>query len=289
MARKHRSLALSAGSSGTSPRRASRGIAGILLTVLMFAPPVHAANPLAQATEWTQLLNNAELINLGALESNQLGVQVDQLSAQLDLVRGQLMAYRNMIQNTLNLPETIWGEASLTLRELRGLYEEANMLATKGAQLDEFLASGLVNDPLYAGSGYSAGNYAERYDRWVERSQSALAGTLSANRLTMEDVAEEARLIERIEDQGKTVNGQVEAIQVGNELAASLARQMTQLRAITAAQGEAAAIYQARTLASMDAEEAQKRANVEALMNQGGGSINLFGRFTSGAWRNPGN
>lgn len=245
-----------------------------------------APTPFSEATEMTQLMNNAELIGIGKLEMEQVGLQVDQLKAQLDLVQGQLKAYENMIQNTLNLPETVWGDVTGTLGELRSVYEQANTLAMKGAQLDEFLKRGLVDDPLFAQSGYSRDAYAERYDDWVERSQSALEATLQAGRVTMEDVQSEARMIERIQDQGRTVNGQVEAIQVGNELAASMARQMTQLRSITAAQNEATAVYQARMLADMDADEASKRSAMEAaraIPTEGG--MNLFGRFTSRAYQ----
>ena len=244
-----------------------------------------APNPFSEATELTQLMNNAELVGIGKLEMEQVGLQVDQLRAQLDLVQGQLKAYQNMIQNTLNLPETVWGDVTGTLTELRTVYSQANTLAMKGAQIDEFLKQGLVDDPLFAESGYSRAAYSERYDDWVDRSQAALEGTLQAGRLTMEDVETEGALVARIQDQGRSVNGQVEAIQVGNELAASMARQMTHLRSITAAQNEATAVYQARLLAERDAEEASKRATMEAAKAmQTEGGMNLFGRFTSRAY-----
>ena len=52
-----------------------------------------APTPFSEATEMTQLMNNAELIGIGKLEMEQVGLQVDQLKAQLDLVQGQLKAY----------------------------------------------------------------------------------------------------------------------------------------------------------------------------------------------------
>ncbi|MBD1202675.1 MAG: hypothetical protein H9533_00945, partial [Rhodobacteraceae bacterium] len=40
----------------------------------------HAApTPFSEATEMTQLMNNAELIGIGKLEMEQVGLQVDQL------------------------------------------------------------------------------------------------------------------------------------------------------------------------------------------------------------------
>lgn len=266
--------------------RLSTHLALVAALLASTAPVLQAApTPLSQAREITQLMNNAELVGIGKLEMEQVGLQVDQLKAQLDLVQGQLKAYQNMIQNTLNLPETVWGDVTSTLSELRSVYTEANTLAMKGAQIDEFLKQGLVDDPLFSQSGYSRDAYSERYDDWVERSQAALEGTLQAGRLTMEDVETEGAMIARIQDQGRTVNGQVEAIQVGNELAASMARQMTQLRSITAAQNEATAVFQARMLADMDADEASKRSAMEAaraIPTEGG--MNLFGRFTSRAY-----
>ena len=115
--------------------------------------------------------------------------------------------------------------------------------------------------------------FEERYDAWQERTDSALHSVLRTARLTLEDVAKEADLLDVIQNQGKSASGQMQAIQVGNELTASVARQLGKLSTITAAQSEQTSLFQARWLAQMDAEEADRRETVENsenILNQAG-------------------
>ena len=238
------------------------------------------------ASEWTQLMNNAELVALVGQKTQNVALNSEQLLTQVETLRTQLAAYQNMVQNTLNLPDTIWRDVEGSLMELHGAMSEAQSLAFDGGKLDQLLRSNLVSDPLFEFSGLSKGEFEGRYDRWSELSTSALETTLAASRMTVDDVATEAQALGRIQDQGKTVKGQVEAIQVGNELAASVAHQLTKLRTITAAQNEQTAIFQGRWLAQMDAEEAAHRKTARGgaeLIKREPKGRELIGSFTKGA------
>lgn len=238
-----------------------------------------------EATEWTQIANNAELVALVGKETQNVALNSEQLLTQVETLQTQLLSYQNMIRNTLNLPETIWRDVEGSLKELHSVMSEAKSLASDGGQLAEVLNSKMLLDPLFEASGLSKGEFEGRYDKWTELSNSALSATLAASRMTIEDVKTEAQALSRIQDQGKSVKGQVEAIQVGNELAASVAHQLTKLRSITAAQNEQTSVFQARWLGQMDAEEANKRnvvrhgAELEAREPAG---RELIGSFTRG-------
>ncbi|WP_164871785.1 P-type conjugative transfer protein TrbJ [Solirhodobacter olei] len=240
------------------PGRTAQGTAALIaVACLALAGQAEGApNPLV-ATEPTQLANNAELVDLAGSSTKQIALEAKQLTQQINLVAGQLKAYKNMLQNTANLPKTVWGDVTGSLSKLRGVIQSANTLAAQGAQLDTLLKSNLVSDPLYQSSPLSQANYSQRYDQWVQDSQHALTGVLSANKATMQDVGTESSLINTIQTQGQSVQGQVQAIQVGNELAASTARQLASLRALTAAQNEQTSVFQARWLAQENAGEVQ--------------------------------
>ncbi|MDE3238893.1 MAG: P-type conjugative transfer protein TrbJ [Paracoccaceae bacterium] len=235
-----------------------RGVTLLLATSVGAAMPAGATpNPAGFATEFTQMANNTELVSVAGSTARQVALQAQQLTQQINLVAGQLKAYQNMVLNTLNLPKTVWGDVTHSLDSLRNVIQTANTLAAKGAQLDTLLKSNLVSDPLYQASPLSSANYAQRYDQWAKDSQNALTGVLSANKATMQDVGTESALIKTIQAQGQSVEGQVQAIQVGNELAASTARQLAALRALTAAQNEQTSVFQARWLAKQDAAQVQ--------------------------------
>ena len=252
--------------------------------ILIPPPPAARAGPGGgMATEWTQLLNNAELVAILGKETEGVALNVRQLATQAELLRTQFLAYQNMIRNTENLPQTIWGDVETSFLNLRGVMAAANTLASDGAVLDRLLRSRLVTDPLYEASPLAREEFAGRYDEWSGLSQNALNAALSTARLTVSDVADEVGLLGRIAGQGRTVNGQVEAIQVGNEISASVARQLAQLRVLTAAQNEQTSLFQARWMAERDAEEAERRdgrRRAEEYQRRRGPAKDLIGSFT---------
>ncbi|WP_419739480.1 P-type conjugative transfer protein TrbJ [Ruegeria sp.] len=262
--------------------------ATFLAALVALTPPTPATSggAVGRATEFTQLLNNAELVSLVGLETKLLNTNARQLATQANLLRTQLQAYRNMQRNTANLPETIWGDVVTSLTELRSVMASAGALASDGAALDALMKGRLIADPLFEASALSRGAFESRYNDWVALSQSALNAALGTARMTVEDVDSEAELIARITRQGQTVQGQVEALQVGNELATSIARQMAQLRLLTAAQNEQTSLFQARWMAERDAAEAARRETVRRAEEErarrapGRNIIGSFGRGT---------
>ena len=233
----------------------------VVLGAVMIAPsPGADAGPGGGfATEWTQILNNGQLVAILGEETKGVALNARQLATQAELLRTQFLAYQNMIRNTENLPETIWGDVRTSLLDLRGVMAAANTLAGDGAALDRLLRSRMITDPLYEASPLAREEFADRYDKWSDLSQSALNAALGTARMTVGDVDSEAEILTRIAGQGRTVKGQVEAIQVGNELSASIARQLAQLRVLTAAQTEQTSLFQARWMADRDTEEAERR------------------------------
>ena len=256
------------------------------LASLTFGPlSASAGGASGMATEWTQLANNAELIAILGKETEGVALDARQLLTQAELLRTQFLAYQNMIRNTLNLPETIWGDVEASLMGLHQVMTEAQVLAGDGATLDRFLAARMITDPLYQAAPIAKEEHAERYDEWSKVTGSALNAALNAARLTVEDVDGEAELLARIAAQGRTAGGQVEAIQIGNELSSSIARQLAHLRTLTAAQTEQTSLFQARWMAEQDAAEAAHRATArraEEIGRSRGPGRNLIGTFTRG-------
>ena len=93
------------------------------------------------ASEWTQLMNNAELVALVGQETQNVALNSEQLLTQVETLRTQLAAYQNMVQNTLNLPDTIWRDVEGSLMELHGAMSEAQSLAFDGGKLQVANAS----------------------------------------------------------------------------------------------------------------------------------------------------
>lgn len=222
------------------------------------------------ATEWTQLLNNAELARLASLEASHLSIAGDTLATEVEQLRNLILAYRNMVANTERLPGDFHRQAHDPIVQLRRLYMNAGSLIHSGRELDEFLQSGQVSDPSFDQEGYSRNAFSERFGALQSRWTAALEVSLGKAGLTREDVETEARLVDVLSERASSASGNLAALQVANELATSLSRQVFDLRSLQAAQAEQTAVAWSRTLLEMDAREAiQRRFDEQLVVDQG--------------------
>ena len=143
-----------------------------LILGTLSAAPAHlavAGGPMGMATEWTQLLNNAELANLSALEASHLSISSETLSTEVEQLRNLILAYRNMERNTERMPGSFHRKSEAAILDLRRMYLEAGSLAGSGRELDAFLRSGLIEDPGFEAEAYEETDYHERYADWQDR------------------------------------------------------------------------------------------------------------------------
>ena len=231
-----------------------------IFATLISAPPAGAGGAVTGgATEWTQLLNNAELASLVGVEGQNLAKNAQILTAELEQVRTQINTYQTILRNTVRLSDSFLRQAMEPLNKLRGIASEVQGLAKDGASLDRFLRSDLMQDPLFQREVLTEARMAERYDAWQQEWAGAVETSLRASNLTLDDVAEEGALIDTISRRVGSEGGHMQALQVGNELSASLARQMNQLRTLTATQAQQTSVAWGRILADMDRREAAQR------------------------------
>ena len=81
------------------------------------------------ATEFTQLLNNAQLVQHGAEQLRQSAQFAQQITNQVTQIQNQLQMYQNMLQNTASLPSRIWGQAQADIAQLAHLSQQGQSLA----------------------------------------------------------------------------------------------------------------------------------------------------------------
>ena len=244
-----------------APARAITLAAVTAVTAAVAWAPAALAGGVAggAATEWTQLLNNAELARILSVESESLATETRSLAAETRQLQTQLRALEIMRRNVRSLPDHTLGNVIEPVTRLARVGRQAGALAADGGRLDRFLRSDLITDPLYDRRGLDRAGLSESYDAWGARWDSSLETNLRQTGLTLEDVGTEARLIERIQSRMGTEEGQMQVLQGGNLVAASMARQLNDLRRITATQSEQTSIAWARRLDEMDRGEAEAR------------------------------
>ncbi|MDR1921438.1 MAG: P-type conjugative transfer protein TrbJ [Candidatus Adiutrix sp.] len=186
---------------------------------------------------WTQQMER--VTSLEQLK-NVLGTYheaIMQTQQQIELVRNNIQQYQNMIQNTLNLPANLLGQLKGEFNRLAQLTNQ--LKALKG----DVLAMGQVFEKAYPGldmlknmaGGGGDLNINELWDNWSKEIDRAAQATFQLTGSQLQDMADNsAALDQHIASLLSTPEGQMQAIQSGNSLAAVQINELRQLRALMA-------------------------------------------------------
>lgn len=182
-----------------------------------FSQPANAIYCSNCGTEWTQLLNKLELI--------------DQLEQQVAIAKQTLQQYQNMVTNTEALADQTWGNALGEIRQVTALLKKAKSLSFASANLDSAFAKKYADYKAYGAQTLDDDAFDGKYQQWSEDTGESVLATLKAAGLQAEQIegAEDVYLRE-LEGRAETVEGRMQAIQLGNQIALATARQMQKLR-----------------------------------------------------------
>lgn len=192
------------------------------------------------ATMGTQLLAYAK-------EARQLDTQLQQYATEL-------RQYANMVTNTLALPRQVWGNVQSDIMQVRNLSNAASLLSGNAGSMVTRLRSASG----YASQAASLGNIAAQFTTWQQTIGNNI-GTLGRTLgLQQDQQADNARLLTTLASHSQSAQGQMQAIQAGNELAHANAVQLQEIQATLSATAEMQA-----TAIAVDAD---RRADADAAM-----------------------
>lgn len=192
---------------------------------------------------WTQQMDR--VTNLEQLKNmlNTYHEAIQQTQQQIALVQSNLQQYQNMIQNTVNLPKNL-------LNQVKGQFNQLAQLTNKlNLQKGDYLAMGQVFDEIYPRlellknitSGTGVKDVKEVWDKWSTEVDRAAQATFQLTGSQLKDLGENSEALDRhISDLLSTPEGQMQAIQSGNSLAAIQVDELRQLRALMATNIQAA-------------------------------------------------
>lgn len=167
------------------------------------------------ALETTQLANNSEL---GAI----LGQEVEQISNQVKMITNQINQYTEMLKQGLKLPTSYINDVASQFQSLQTAVRQTVGLYQSYGRFAESLER-MLDAPL-------SGNALENA---VTRSRQATA-TLNAiaNKLdqTIRQIERDNEVIEQLHDRSANAEGQMQALQAGNEIAVAIAQEINKLR-----------------------------------------------------------
>ncbi|RWJ45264.1 MAG: P-type conjugative transfer protein TrbJ [Mesorhizobium sp.] len=188
------------------------------------------------ATEWTQLLNNSELVSLVGQSTEQINNQVTQITQLAEQIQNQLKIYENMLQNTAQLPNHIWGQVENDLNRLRSLAAQGQGIAFSMSNADEVLKQRFQSYADFKTGLPDDASFSSIYQNWSTTNRDTIAGTLKAAGLTAEQFSSEESTMSSLRSMSESADGQMKALQVGHEIAAQQVAQMQKLRGLVSQQ-----------------------------------------------------
>ena len=198
--------------------------------------PAFAGSATGAATEWTQLANNAQLVDLLKSSGLQVDNQLTQISQLAEQIQNQLNIYENMLQNTAQLPDHIWGQVESDLNQLRSIVDQGQSISFSMGSADDVLKQRFQSYADLQTAAANGTDLSSNYARWSDTNRDTIASTLKAASLTADQFDSEEDTMDSLRNMSESVDGQMKALQVGHEIAAQQVAQMQKLRGLVSQQ-----------------------------------------------------
>jgi type IV secretion system protein TrbJ len=197
---------------------------------------VQAGSATGAATEWTQLANNAQLVDLMKSSGIQVDNQLTQIGQLAEQIQNQLKIYENMLQNTVRLPSHVWGEVERDLNQLRSIVARGQSISFSMGNADDVLQQRFERYADLKTNLPDNATFSSTYQSWSDTNRDTIASSLKAASLTADQFDSEEGTMSSLRSMSETADGQMKALQVGHEIAAQQVAQMQKLRGLVSQQ-----------------------------------------------------
>ncbi len=206
------------------------------LLMLLIPTAGNAGGVTGQATEWTQLANNAELVSLVGQSAEQVNNQIRQISQLAEQIQNQMSIYQNMLQNTAQLPVHIWGQVEDDLKRLQSIAGKGQGVAFSMGNIDDVLKQRFQSFSQLRTNLPDGQSFSSSYQNWSDTNRDTIANTLRAASLTARQFASEEATIATLRSMSETSDGQMKALQIGHQIATQEVAQLQKLRGLVSQQ-----------------------------------------------------
>ena len=199
------------------------------------------------ATEWTQILNHIQLIQSYIRQGLQL--------------ENELNHYQLALKQSLAQPNQVFGTIQLDLSQLAQLVQGGRALAYSMANLDAQFRN------TFTGYGFRTQGYYQDYQKWSQTSLDKTLNSLRAAGFQGQQLQSQQVILAALRAQSTGAGGEVQAIEVGNQIAEQQVEQLMALRQLMLVDLQSKQAYQA--------EQIQKEQSAAAAGQQGFGKQHM--------------
>lgn len=250
-------------SSSNSPRRRRLGVS---LALALGATAVGLGTITAPApvqAQWvvTDPVHTVQTIIAEAMRAADSAADYAQQYRQLQT---QMQQYQDMVRQAQNLPDSVWANVTNDLQRLAQLQSQSRSISHTMGNLDERFRSSFKGYDDYAQQmGQGNFNATAKYRQWADEGFDNARFAIRAAGMQASMFQSEDQVMQSLINQSQSATGRMQAIQVGNQIAAQQVQQMQKLRELMATQ----ITMQANALALATDEQAQNAAAQQQFNN----------------------
>lgn len=166
-------------------------------------------------TEVTQLLNNIQMVK-------QVITSAQQLQAELNM-------YKNMLTNSESVPNHIWGKAMQDITKVNALLQQSQAIAHTSGNIDDQYANKYSTYKNYLAKQMNGQDWDDKYDQWSKETSDNMLYTMKALGLQSTQMDDDDAVMQQLQTLSQSSEGRMQALQVGNMMAAQSMRQLQKL------------------------------------------------------------
>lgn len=208
----------------------------VILSILFaYVTPARAGGGLTGgATEFTQMMNNSELMMQVRQLNESLNNEITQIANQITQITNQITMIQDMVFNTLNAPMQLIGTITGAVQRVMGLYNQAQGLLNRLSNIDQEFYNKFYSrlGAAMAGSTGWTENYSEKYFELSEAIEQAAKDTVESLKVSADDINDSGRLLEELARNAGSAAGRNAILQAGNDLLGFIGGEMTKARAL---------------------------------------------------------
>ena len=216
--------------------RVNKITAALLVSLLVVPPTVKAGG--ADATEFTQLLNNIELGELNGTELSALARQAQQLLNETAMIQNQLKNLVTLEDNPVAMVNA--------LKQLSNIVQQGQIMSYAAQNVDALYANMYPGYSTYLNQDISSAILQQKHLDWSQRNTDNIKATLKASGIHEQTLLNEQDRLDTLVGMSKTSGGRLQAIQAGNLIAAEEVASLQRLRQLIMVNNQHMANYQAQ-------------------------------------------
>lgn len=217
---------------------------------LIFSWPVRTY-AIRWATEFTQILNNIELVGVNLGTWQVVAQQLEQLVNEAEMLEYE---YKNL----LSLVENPMAEIN-SLESLNEIIQKGQVISYAAGNVEARYAELNPGFREYTATILTPPAWESKYEEWEVRNKDNIAAVLSSAGLEEETIFNEKERLETLKEMSRSAEGRKEVIQAGNLIAAEEVESLHRLRKLVADSSQLQANYMAKQQDSEDVHRAQWR------------------------------